>query len=138
MLRNCKIVNTVLGPAASHGQGVFTFNLELDFGDQRVLFGFVSLDSQENDKRVPTQYGMDVIMEIIKVAGVNSWEELKGSIVRAYIDDITSQVVGIVNILDDNLFILPGLLFQQKYAPPAPEITQEVQDVLDQAQPPEF
>lgn len=147
MLRNCKIINTLLGPAAAiDGHSCFSFRLELDFGDQRVLFGFVSLDEEGSGGRMPTAYGMEVIMQLLKVAEVPAWEDLKGKAVRADIDETSGQVVGLFHLLNDGLAIHPTNLFQQKYAPvnipldtsSTLENEESVQEILDQAQRPEF
>lgn len=81
-IKNAKIQSTDLGPV-SHGCMQFWINL--DYGSSGQGFGGFILDNydESKDKRVGTAYGLMAIMEVLRVVGVDKWEDLVGKSVRA-------------------------------------------------------
>jgi hypothetical protein len=87
---NARITGTFLG--IQHND-IFTFWVYLDFyngGGQ--AFGGFAMDNPvnihtENFHREGTSFGMECVMQILKVVGVESWEELKGKPCRVARDN---------------------------------------------------
>jgi hypothetical protein len=78
---NAQIKSTKLGFIAN---GICSFDLILDIqGGSGVCVGGWALDGPNKEKRrVGSAYGMSVIMRILEVVGVDTWEELKGKYIR--------------------------------------------------------
>ena len=81
-----KIESTSLG---IEGHGVMTFWLMLDFGGSGQGFGGWVLDSYspEEKRRIGTAAGLDAVIQILTVCGVEKWEDIQGKIVYALYDD---------------------------------------------------
>lgn len=79
--KNAKIESTMLG---WEDHGIFTFSLYLDYGGSGQGAGGYALDRYEKkiDKRVGWSGGIAVLMRILKVVGVEKWEDLPGQVVR--------------------------------------------------------
>ena len=92
---NAQIKSTKLGFIAN---GICSFDLILDIqGGGGVCIGGWALDrpDEKKRKRIGTAYGMDVIMQILQVVGVDTWEELKGKYIRikdCHLDDRVSSI----------------------------------------------
>ena len=74
--------DTMLG---TEDHGIFTFNITVEGGGSGVGIGNRFLDTVAERKRgeavgerFGTARGMSLIMETLRVAGVSSWEQLKG------------------------------------------------------------
>jgi hypothetical protein len=86
-IQNAKIVSTTLG---WEDHGIFTafVNLEYDGGAQG--FGGYGLDAYVGERgkgsRVGTAGGLQFVMEVCRVVGVERWEQLPGNYVRADAD----------------------------------------------------
>ena len=93
---NARIRSTHLG---YEDHGIFTFLLDLDYGGAGQGFGTYALDEHDGKRRVGTASGMGIIIEILKVVGVEKWEDLPGKYVRADAEHI--KVHGIGNVLED-------------------------------------
>lgn len=76
---NAKIESTFLG---REDHGIMTFVLDLVGEGWGQGFGTYSMDTYNGEKRVPTLFGMAIIMGILDTLEVDSWEKLKGQIVR--------------------------------------------------------
>lgn len=84
-IENALIESTFLG---LEDHGIWTVMLHLAFDGSGQGFGGYSLDApvKENGEfkgRVGTAFGMDFIMEVCRVVGVEKWEDLKGKHIRA-------------------------------------------------------
>lgn len=79
--KNAKIESTMLG---YEDHGLLTFMLYLDYGHSGQGAGGYRLDSYDKEKQeaVGTTTGLEAIAEIIKVVGVDKWEDLKGKHIR--------------------------------------------------------
>jgi len=97
--KNAKIDGTFLGV---EDHGIFTFYLYLSYGGAGQGAGGYGLDSydEKTNKRVGYKRGIQLIMEILKVVGVNTWEELKGKHIRVKAD--MGRVYEIGNFLKDD------------------------------------
>lgn len=103
-IKNAKITGVSLG---YEDHGVFTCNLTLDYGGGGQSFGGYTLDEpkRKNGKflgRFGTAYGMEFLIRILKVVGVETWEDLKGKSVR--VDASWDKVHRIGNYLRDEWF----------------------------------
>lgn len=64
--------------------GIFTADVQLEWDGGGVSVGGYSLDTPEKDAagkhlgRVGTAFGLDQVMQIVKIVGVENWESLKG------------------------------------------------------------
>lgn len=113
-IKNARIGSTFLG---REDHGILTFNLELNYCSSSFQgFGSYALDEYDQDKkeRVATAYGLECIIEILRVVGVDSWEKLSGKHVRAEVKD--GLVYAISHILEDDKRFSPKELFDTKYA----------------------
>lgn len=101
-IENAKITSTFLG---IEDHGIFSFTLMLDYGGSGQGFGQYCLDTPkknkkgEFEKREGTAKGCDVLLEILRVLEVDSWEKLKGVHLRAEHD--YGKVYRIGHILKD-------------------------------------
>jgi hypothetical protein len=109
-IKNAKIDSTMLG---YEDHGLLTFSLALDYGDCFQCVGGYRLDGydKKSDKIFYSSTGLRVLAEIIKVAGVSSWEKLKGSYIRVKIVD--NHVKSIGHLLEDNWVDFEELFKQQ-------------------------
>jgi len=80
-IRNATINSTMLGV---EDHGIMTFNLNLDYGNLNQGAGGYALDQYDETqkKRVGSALGMEMIMQLMKVVGVEKWEDLKGKNIR--------------------------------------------------------
>jgi hypothetical protein len=86
-IRNAVIVRTSLG---FEDHGIFTFYINLDYGGSGQGFGGYGMCDPVFDEpghkfrcRRGTAFGAEAIMRLLKVVGVEKWEDLKGKSVRA-------------------------------------------------------
>lgn len=89
--------------------GILTAYLHLKFSGTEQGFGGYSMDaphpSAKKDysfRRIGTAFGCDFIIRVLKVVGVEKWEELKGKYVRA--DHDWGKIYRIGNIITDEWF----------------------------------
>ena len=100
-IKNAKITGTMLG---YEDHGIFTFFLNLDYDGSGQGAGGYCLDKplKKDNKficRIGTQKGMQLIIEILKIVGVEKWEDLPGKYIKADAD--MGQVYRIGNLLKD-------------------------------------
>ncbi len=98
-MRNAKISHTTLG---YQHHGIFTCSLQLDYGGCVQSFGGYALDESEGVNRVGTAYGMQYIIEILKVLGIESWEEVVGQNIRVKTEKGCVTKIG--HFLEDRWF----------------------------------
>lgn len=98
---NAQIKSTKLGFIAN---GICSFDLILDIqGGGGVCVGGWALDTEDNkrEKRIGSAYGMSVIMRILEVVGVDTWEELKGKYIRIKDIHLDDRVTSIGNLMKE-------------------------------------
>lgn len=84
-IKNAKITGTMLG---YEDHGIMTMIINLDYGDSSGQgFGLFALDTTNGKEypfreRVGSAFGLQAIIEVLSVVGVNTWEELPGKSVR--------------------------------------------------------
>jgi hypothetical protein len=102
-IKNAIIESTMLG---IEDHGIFTFWLYLKYdGSGQGAGGHALDDAIKNYEgkflcRIGTAGGMSIIMEILKVVGVEKWEDLKGKIIRVKAE--SSKVHAIGNVIKEN------------------------------------
>lgn len=81
-IRNARISSTHLG---LEGHGIFSVMIDLDYDGGGQGFGGYALDRWVPDlkRRRGTAWGMEFIARVLRVVGVEKWEDLKGKYVRA-------------------------------------------------------
>jgi hypothetical protein len=95
-MKNAKITGTMLGV---EDHGIMSFYLYLEYGAGGQGAGGYCLDNPiEKDgkfiKRVGSEAGMSLIIEILKVVGVDKWEDLKGEHIRVEATHNRVQKIG--------------------------------------------
>lgn len=97
-IKNTKIVSTFLG---IEDHGIPTFMINLDFGGARQGYGRYDL----------RYYGIEIILEILKVLEVDSWENLSG-VIRA--DSDHDKIYKIGHIIKNQWFDVEDLKKKRK------------------------
>ena len=61
-------------------EGIFTFTINFDFGIWRQNFGYyvIGWNNKDRETLVGSEYGAEVIMNILEAVGAKTWEELVG------------------------------------------------------------
>lgn len=100
-IKNAIITSTMLG---IEDHGIMSFYLYLDYGGSGQGAGGWCLDTPIEQggtfiRRIGTAGGLTLIMEILKIANVEKWEDLKGKYIRVKSD--YGKVHAIGNILTD-------------------------------------
>ena len=97
-VKNAKIRSTSLGV---EGHGIFTFMLHLDYGGSGQGAGGFGLDGHDESKdyRPGFKGAIPLLNEILRVAGVDTWEDLPGTLIRVSADDCEVEKIG--HITDD-------------------------------------
>ncbi len=100
-IKNAKIESTMLG---IEDHGIMSFMLSLHYGNSGQGAGGFCLDTPiEQDgkfvQRIGTAEGMSLIMEILKIVGVEKWEDLPGKHIRVKAEQHKVFVIG--NFLKD-------------------------------------
>lgn len=81
-IKNAKIESTMLG-YEDHGIMTFALNIVFDECCHCGIGGYaLDIYNKETETRIFTAKGMKAISEILKVVGVNTWEELQGKYIR--------------------------------------------------------
>jgi hypothetical protein len=97
-IKNAQISDTMLG---FEDHGIMTALVSLDFGGASQGFGGYALGGA---------FGVEFIKKVLRVVGVDHWEQLQGQHVRADFDG--SKVYRLGNILRDDWFD-PAALAQE-------------------------
>lgn len=98
-IKNALIESTSLG---IEDHGIMTFWLHLAYPSGGQGFGGFALDiwHEQDRRRVGTAFGLEAIMQTLRVVGVEKWEELPGKYIR--VDADSSQIHRIGNIMEDD------------------------------------
>lgn len=97
---NAKIVDTFLG---REDHGIFTYIVTVEYSRGHQGFGIYSLDdgtltNEGEGFRRGTVFGMEMIIQLLDVLGVESWEKLKGTPCRIQVD---GTIKGIGHFMKD-------------------------------------
>ena len=98
-IKNAVIEKVFLG---YEGHGVLTFNLILNYGGVIQCFGGYSLWCEKETKQAV--FGVDCIVNVLRVVGVNDWDSLVGKSVRVKTDGMIGMIQSIGNYLKDDWF----------------------------------
>lgn len=100
-IRNGRVKETFLG---REDHGMFIFCLTLDYGPATQGFGLFQLDAwnEQRGRREGTRFGMESIIGVLETLGVESWEDLCGTPVRARLEDGIIRAIG--HYLEDRWF----------------------------------
>ena len=99
-IKNAQIKSTFLG---REDHGIFTFYLDVCIADGGCAIGGYALDNYDETqkRRICDQKGLQLIDEIIRVVGVDSWEKLNGKYIRIKCRGRGQTVNEIGNLIDD-------------------------------------
>ena len=114
LIENGKIKSTFLG---MNEGGFFSCWIYIDYNGEGQGFGGYTLDNipeTNSSMRQQTEFGMAYIMEILKVVGVSTWEELPGKFIRVKKKDYLEPIISIGHIIEDKWFT-PSKLTQHYY-----------------------
>ena len=94
--RLMRIQDTFLGV---EDHGIFTFILRCQAGSIGMGVGTYGLDAYDKEvsERVPTAMGLGLVMEVIRVAGVQCWEKLRSTDILVLSQGNDSTARGIAN-----------------------------------------
>ena len=100
-IRNVLIERTMLG---HEDHGIFTCSLQTISGAIGQSFGGYALDSWSEEKkaRIGTAYGVQFLINVLRVCGVEKWEDIKGKHIR--VDADHGRVFRIGHITEDIWF----------------------------------
>jgi hypothetical protein len=99
-IENLKINYAKLG---YEDHGIFTFTIGLEGDGYGIGFGQYALDDYDGKERVGTQKGCQMIMDLLKVVGVNNWEDLEGTYIRAEFEN-RNKITRIGNLIKNQWF----------------------------------
>ena len=102
-IENAQITDTTLG---IEGHGIMTAMIGLSGEGWGVGFGGYTFDQwdETQKRRVGVDYGMEFIMRVLHVVGVDSWEKLKGQHVRVVTEGWGWRALKIGHITKDRWF----------------------------------
>jgi hypothetical protein len=103
MIDNCKIISTQLG---TEDHGVLTCYIMVEGDGWGCGFGGYALDDYNPvlKMRLATAKGFQAITEILKVVGVENWEDLKGQYIRAEHQGCGGGIMKIGHLMKDQWF----------------------------------
>lgn len=106
-IENAIITGTMLG---REDHGILTWTIYMESGCCVWGVGGYALDSydRETKKRVFSAKSMESISEVLRVVGVDKWEDLPGKYVRYEDNGMGSSVTKIGNIISDKWFDIAG------------------------------
>lgn len=107
-IQNARIESTMLGWKGAAG---LTYELVLDYGGPMQSFGGWTLDNPPREKggrgsRQPSVVAGAVIARILKVVGVERWEDIAGKYIRVELTEAGYEglIIRIGNVLKDEWF----------------------------------
>jgi hypothetical protein len=105
-VQNMKITRVTLG---YEDHGILTCSLSLSGEHCGQGFGGYCLDEHIKSKpfgidRIGTAFGLDHIMHILWVVGVDAWEDLPGKFIRVERENGHDEIVRIGHITDNKWF----------------------------------
>lgn len=103
------IKSTYLGNGED-SRGILSTSLTCQGGSTGISVGGYALDAydKEEKRRVGTAFGLDHVLEILRVVGVESWEKLVGQQVLVLFesgDGWGSTALGIAHPIEDRVLI---------------------------------
>lgn len=111
-ISNARITDTFLGV---EDHGIFTFSISVEIaGGRHCSIGNYCLSYTENGKTHYEAKNSEAICRILKVVGVDSWEELKGQYIRVEENGCGSGIHTIGNPMKDEWFNLKEFFSAQK------------------------
>lgn len=113
---NAKIASTMLG---IEDHGIMTFFIFLEWNGGGQALGGFALDGaksrEDYETRVGHGAGFIAIRKILETVGVEKWEDLKGKLIRAKIDDLGTSTPPIIgNIMEDRWFDLKEFMISHR------------------------
>lgn len=104
---NAEITGTKLG-YEDHGIFTFTIDLKLSNPVAYISIGGYALDGYDTKLERTTfcAEGLEAIASILKVVGVDNWEDLKGKYIRVKSRGWGGTIDEIGNLMEDNWFNL--------------------------------
>jgi len=83
---------------------IFTFIITLDTAGKKRYFGGIRLDTydERRNRCVGTALGLDMIMQLMRVAGARTWDEMVGRHVR--VKKTATRVLAIGHFVKDQWF----------------------------------
>ena len=107
-IKNAVINDTFLG---YEDHGIMTFYLSLNYSyNSGQSFGGYALDTHTDKhgfRRIGTAFGLTAIIKVLKVVGVEKWEDLKGKSIRVEMN--SNKIKRIGNYLEDEWLDLKEL-----------------------------
>lgn len=93
IVRNAKIESTFLG---LEGHGIFSFSIGLDYGDLNQSAGGFALDFWDKDlkRHVGAEWNIPFLRRILRICGVERWEDLPGQMIRVKATHTGVQAIG--------------------------------------------
>lgn len=113
-IRNAKIISTHLG---YNEIGILTFSLTLEIAGGGVgCYGNCVLDTYDRitDRRVPVAHSMECITAILKIVGVDIWENLAGRYIRIEDNGWGGRIDKIGNLMEDTWMSLRALFGREE------------------------
>lgn len=112
-IQNAKISSTTIS-MADHGCLTFTIYLDgnswgVGFGGYKIGTGYLGADTFEGSKK-----GLEAMMRIMDVVGVEKWEDLKGKYVRCKVGSWGESIDEIGNIIKDKWFNIRKFFAENK------------------------
>ena len=109
---NAKITGTMLG---IEDHGIMTFMLYTEFDGGGVGFGGYALDEYDGiSGRKSTELGMECVKEVMRVVGVEKWEDIKGKHIVVESEGWGGKATGIRNLLKEDLWFRPEEWFKER------------------------
>ncbi len=102
-IENAIITSTKLG---YENNLILTFSLGLTGDGWGVGFGGYALDEYSNflKERLPTATGFEAVSRVLRVVGVDTWEQLKGKHIRVETNGFGGRVTKIGNVIENKWF----------------------------------
>lgn len=107
---NAEISSTFLG---YEDHGIFTLYLSLNMSGSGISIGGYSLDEWNGKQRVGTAMGMELMIQLLNVVGVKTWEELKGQYIRVVSNGLGRRITKIGNLMKDEWLDLEEFFAEQ-------------------------
>jgi len=112
MTINGRIKSSFLG----FEQGMFTVHLYIETAHGTWGWGHYEIDNWDSktQSRHGSEFGVDVLVRLLKVAGVNNWNDLVGKYVRILVKD--NLIYSIGNIIQDEWICVPEMFIMSQEA----------------------
>ena len=108
MERKTEVLNAIIRSTTLgyEDHNIFTFMLHLEGDGWGCGFGGYAMDtwSKEQDKRLPTAFGMACVCAVLQTLELDSWEKLPGTAVRAVTEGLGGRIVRLGHLIKDRWF----------------------------------